>query len=218
MAKRAILISVALAVAVLAALVVFIIAPHGRQSASDEVGTQPPPSAKSVEQPATPRVEAPKASPTLGPSASGSQAGSSVGLLAPGDVIRADIRAQNTHDWSTFLALRSESDYAQQNRYLLEKLRGSEAPQDDFFANIISARLVAAKPLPPTMVSAVGCRAQTVYYVAVNYTVATERGSLRNGINYRLYGLTLENSRWAIVEVLDTTVEGLRMLGIEAVQ
>lgn len=142
------------------------------------------------------------------------------GALSTGDspesVIDADILAQNNHDWSRFLQLRSANPKAPENVRDWTMLRAKH-PENDFMRNIVSAKrigihelaLVAAAPLTRLGEYLALYGEVKVFYVGIEYELKKETRAFYDGVNYRLYVLAPEAGRWVIVEASEAPVRRL---------
>jgi hypothetical protein len=147
-----------------------------------------------------------------------------LGPTSTEDVINADINAQNLGDWSTFLSLRTAKSGLPESRdvwALLKEHQYNDFPEEDFLANINSARLVGVKALPATFrIPTIGeyiakfgdARA---FYVSIEYDLRRERNALFQGVNYRLYILAPESGQWVIVEASEAPLKELVDAGLE---
>jgi len=83
--------------------------------------------------------------------------GTSEGMLkvvvasSPEAVIEVDVTAQNNHDWSAFLSIRTTKAGPPENRNDLTVLR-EKYPENDLMQNIVTARLVGIKALSLSLV------------------------------------------------------------------
>ncbi|MDI6602582.1 MAG: hypothetical protein QME57_00480 [Patescibacteria group bacterium] len=129
------------------------------------------------------------------------------------DIIKTDIVAQNNHDWPTFLSIRTAKPGPPENRMDYEVLR-EKYPENDFIQNIITARLVGIKALPPSLVAGLTRMDKYLelygevktYYVGIEYQLKKENRAFYNGVNYRLYVLGPEEESWVIVEAFEMPV------------
>ncbi len=139
---------------------------------------------------------------------------SAVFSAEPDSVIKADIAAQNNHDWPKFLAVRTSRDGPPESILTYQLLR-KKYPENDFMENIISARLVGIKRLPLWVIADGFVRVQKycdlyseimAYYVGIDYQVKVEKKQVYNGVNYRLYIVAPEGGGWAIAEASEAPV------------
>ncbi len=136
-------------------------------------------------------------------------------------VIQADIAAQAAHDAASFLNLRSAKPEAPENRNDWANLR-RKYPADDFIENILTARLIALKPVPLQVAAGLTHMAEYLqtygdaqaYYVAIDYRLRKEIRAHYNGVNYRLYVLAPEEGQWVIVEASEAPVAQMVKAGL----
>jgi hypothetical protein len=129
-------------------------------------------------------------------------------LLTPEEVIKADILAQNNHDLSTYLSLRTTKVGPPENRNEIMILR-EKYPEYDILQNTLKAQVVGIKPIPLSLVESIIKIDKYLdlyseikaYYVAIDYQLKKENRYVYNGVNYRLYLLGLEEGHWVIVEI-----------------
>ena len=132
---------------------------------------------------------------------------------SPVDVIRADVTAQNNHDWSTFLAIRTPKAGPPENRNDWIKVRNIN-PEADIMKNIVTVQLAGIKPLPFSLAEGLTRMDKYLdlysevraYYVAIDYRLKEENRSFYNGVNYRFYVLASEEGNWVIVEASEAPV------------
>ena len=131
-----------------------------------------------------------------------------VDFSSPKAVIEADIIAQNTHDLSTYLSIRTTKLGPPENRNDIKMLR-KKYPQYDILQNAVKTQLVGIKSIPISLAGSITKIDKyfdlyskiKAYYVAINYQLKKENRYFYNGVNYRLYLLGLENGHWVIIEV-----------------
>ncbi|MBC8448530.1 MAG: SpoIID/LytB domain-containing protein [Chloroflexi bacterium] len=131
-----------------------------------------------------------------------------VALPPPEAVIEADIAAQDSHDWSTFLCLRTAQAGPPESRSNHAFLGGGKGLPRPVLQDIVSARLVAAQPLPLHVAAGLTRMDRYLalygqaraYVVAIDYQLEEQSQQFYNGVNYRLYVLAPEEGQWVIVE------------------
>ena len=134
-------------------------------------------------------------------------------------IIAKDILAQNNHDTTTFLSLRTDTCGAQ-NRNVFRTLWRQE-PRSNFMLDLISAELVDLKRIPLKVArnffqleTLTKCYHQLAcFYVAIDYHLKRETTYMYDGTNYRLYILGLHKDRWFILEASQAPIESLRRWG-----
>jgi len=134
-------------------------------------------------------------------------------------IIEEDIRAQNDHDTTTFLSLRTDTCGAQ-NRNIFRKL-WREKPGSNFMLNLISAKLVGLKRIPFNVArnffqleTLTKCyRRLACFYVAIDYRLKRETTYMYDGTNYRLYMLGYQKHRWSVLEASQAPIESIRKWG-----
>ena len=128
--------------------------------------------------------------------------------LTPEEVIKADIIAQNNHDLSTYLSLRTTKVGPPENRNEIMILR-EKYPEYDILQNTVEARLSGITSIPLTLIESITKIDEyfnlfseiEAYYVAIDYQLENENQYVYNGVNYRLYLLALEEDQWVIIQI-----------------
>ena len=128
--------------------------------------------------------------------------------LTPEEVIKADILAQNNHDLSTYLSLRTTKVGPPENRNEIMILR-EKYPEYDILQNTVKAQVVGIKSIPLTLIESITKIDEyfnlfseiEAYYVAIDYQLESENQYVFNGVNYRLYLLALEEDQWVIIQI-----------------
>ncbi|MGQ9560204.1 MAG: SpoIID/LytB domain-containing protein [Candidatus Oleimicrobiaceae bacterium] len=131
----------------------------------------------------------------------------------PESVIEADVAAQNSHDWSAFLSIRTAKAGPPENRVDYQVLK-EKYPENDFMQNIVTARLVGIKALPLSLLEGLTRTDKYLelyaevkaYYVGIEYQLKKENRAFYNGVNYRLYVLAPEEKHLAMVEASEAPV------------
>ena len=129
-------------------------------------------------------------------------------LLTPEEVIKADIIAQNNHDLSTYLSLRTTKVGPPENRNEIMILR-EKYPEYDILQYIDKAELIELKEIPLYLIGNIRKMEEyitlysqiKVYYVCINYYLKSESQYIFNGVNYLLYILIFEKGNWLIDEI-----------------
>ena len=128
--------------------------------------------------------------------------------LTPEEVIKADIKAQNNNDLSTYLSLRTTKVGPPENRNEIMILR-EKYPEYDILQNTVKAQVVGIKSIPLSLVESITKIDEyfniyseiEAYYVAIDYQLESENQYVYNGVNYRLYLLALEEDQWVIIQI-----------------
>lgn len=128
--------------------------------------------------------------------------------LIPEEVIKADIKAQNNHDLSTYLSLRTTKVGLPENRDSIMIFR-EKYPEYDILQYINKAELIELKEIPFYLIGNIRKMEEyitlysqiKVYYVCINYYLKSESQYIFNGVNYLLYILIFEKENWLINEI-----------------
>ena len=128
--------------------------------------------------------------------------------LTPEEVIKVDILAQNNHDLSTYLSLRTTKVGPPENRNEIMILR-EKYSKYDILQNINKAELIELKEIPFYLIGNIRKMEEyitlysqiKVYYVCINYYLKSESQYIFNGVNYLLYILIFKKENWLINEI-----------------
>jgi len=128
--------------------------------------------------------------------------------LTPEEVIKADIIAQNNHDLSTYISLRTTRVGPPENRNEIMILR-EKYPEYDILQNINKAELIELKEIPFYLIGNIRKMEEYItlysqikaYYVCINYYLKSKSQYIFNGVNYLLYILIFEKGNWLIYEI-----------------
>jgi hypothetical protein len=140
------------------------------------------------------------------------QFSSSSPLSTPESVVVADITAQSSGDWDTYLNLRSNLPGAPENASNYEALW--QQGETGIRGNVVSARLESIKLIPFDFArSLIGacCYIDNLtnpqaFYVIVDYKLRTEDKYACDGPNARLYILDHGDNGWKIIQVSEPPI------------
>lgn len=138
--------------------------------------------------------------------------------VAPEDIIKQDIAAQQQHNMDTYLSLRTNHEVAPESIDIVKSIN-----KDGITPNVVKADLVEIKQLPDSLMQAIDGPSQDTYratwpniqnyYVAINYKLNHETRWFYNGVNYRIYTLALQNNSWEIISLTPAPINNMITAG-----